>query len=184
MLVKCSKFIILPGNGCSKVEESNWYWDVAQELRKLKFEVVLKDMPDPNLAREKIWIPFIEGKMKCDENSIIIGHSSGAEAAMRYTETHKVLGLILISACYTDLGSEYEKMSGYYDREWKWDKIKENTQFIIQLHSKNDNLVPIEEGDYVAKNLNSKYYVFDQLGHFLFFEFPQLIKIIKEELSE
>lgn len=182
MLSQCSKIIILPGNGCAKVDESNWYWDVAQELKKLKVEVVLKDMPDPNLARETIWLPFIEKKMKCDENSILLGHSSGAEAAMRYAETHKVFGLILVSACYTDLGSDYEKKSGYYDREWKWDKIKENTKFIIQLHSKNDYLVPIEEGDYVAKNLNSKYYVFETLGHFLSLEFPQLIDIIKKEL--
>lgn len=44
------------------------------------------------------------------------GHSSGAEAAMRFAETHHVKGLVLVSACVTDLGDENERLSGYYNR--------------------------------------------------------------------
>jgi len=184
MFSTSTKFIILPGNGCRNIEECNWYFNVSLELKKLSknLEVVLRDMPDPLLARESIWLPFIENKLKCDADSIIIGHSSGAEAALRYAEFHQVLGLILVSACHTDLGDEYEKKSGYYSREWQWKKIVDNTKFIIQVHSKNDPLVPIEEGDFVAKQLNSKYYVFESKGHFLSVDFPELIDIIKDEL--
>lgn len=35
------------------------------------------------LAREEIWIPFMEKQLNCNANTIIVGHSSGAEAAMR-----------------------------------------------------------------------------------------------------
>jgi len=35
------------------------------------------------VARESIWLPFMEKELQCDENTIIVGHSSGAEAAMR-----------------------------------------------------------------------------------------------------
>lgn len=34
-------------------------------------------------ARESIWLPFMETELHCDEKTIIIGHSSGAIAAMR-----------------------------------------------------------------------------------------------------
>ena len=88
-------------------------------------------MPDPYDAKEKIWIPFIRNELKADENTLLIGHSSGAEAAMRLLETDKLGGVILVSACYTDLGSENEKLSGYYDRPWLWEKIKQNAGFII-----------------------------------------------------
>ena len=37
-------------------------------------------MPDPLYAHEKIWIKHIKTKMGCDENSVLIGHSSGAGA--------------------------------------------------------------------------------------------------------
>jgi uncharacterized protein len=43
-------------------------------------------MPDPMRARKDIWLPFIKNDLKSDENTILIGHSSGAEAAMRLGE--------------------------------------------------------------------------------------------------
>ena len=37
-------------------------------------------------------------KLAVDENTIIIGHSSGACAAIRYAEENKVVGLVLVGA--------------------------------------------------------------------------------------
>ena len=51
---------------------------------------VLRNFPDPVMARESVWIPFMRDELSCDQHTIIVGHSSGAEAAMRYAETHKV----------------------------------------------------------------------------------------------
>ena len=42
-----------------------------------------------------IWLPFMKDELGVDENTIIIGHSSGACAAVRFAETHKVLSLDL-----------------------------------------------------------------------------------------
>ena len=49
-------------------------------------QVAMEDMPDPYEAKESIWLPFMRDVLKADESSIIVGHSSGAEAAMRYAE--------------------------------------------------------------------------------------------------
>lgn len=35
---------------------------------------------------------------------------------MRFAETYRVKGLVLVSACVTDLGDENERLSGYYNR--------------------------------------------------------------------
>jgi predicted alpha/beta hydrolase family esterase len=48
--------------------------------------VAMEDMPDPYEAKQSIWLPFMRDVLKADESSIIVGHSSGAEAAMRYAE--------------------------------------------------------------------------------------------------
>lgn len=127
------KVIIIPGNGCFDADTINWYGWFRDELEKNKknkqkknntYEVILpKCMPDPYDAKEKVWIPFIRDELKADENTLLIGHSSGAEAAMRLLETDKLAGIILVSACYTDLGIESEKISGYYDRPWLWEKM-------------------------------------------------------------
>ena len=75
-------------------------------------EVVLTNMPDPYEAKEKIWLPFLLGRCDADASTILIGHSSGAEATMRLLENNKLLGAVLVSACHTDLGAPSEAISG------------------------------------------------------------------------
>jgi len=102
------KAMILPGNGNTPIEE-NWYPYVKRELEKLDVEVILTEMPDPELARRKYWLPFIEEKTNGTEDVILVGHSSGAIAILKYLETHKVHGAILVGVYYTDLNMEEEK---------------------------------------------------------------------------
>jgi predicted alpha/beta hydrolase family esterase len=92
------KVAIIPGNGAGDVFHANWYGWAHKQINKLEnVECDLRNMPDPITAREAIWIPFMHDEMGCDENTIIIGHSSGAEAAMRFAERYKVFGIILVS---------------------------------------------------------------------------------------
>ena len=97
------RVVILPGNGCDDVRNANWYGWMASRLEKEgKFsEVVLQDMPDPLRARRSIWLPFMLTTLKADATTLLVGHSSGAEAAMRYCEEHRVAGMLLVSACHT-----------------------------------------------------------------------------------
>jgi pimeloyl-ACP methyl ester carboxylesterase len=61
-----------------------------------------------------------------DSETVLVGHSSGAIAAMRLAETHAILGSVLVGAYHTHLGMGTEKLSGYFDRPWQWDAIKRN----------------------------------------------------------
>ena len=108
------KVIFVPGNGNSTTAD-NWFPTVKRDLEKAGLEVITATFPDPLLARKKYWIPFLIDELKTDENTILIGHSSGAVAAMRLAEEHKILGSVLVGACYTHLDIENEKLSGYFD---------------------------------------------------------------------
>lgn len=115
------RIVIIPGMGCVPVRECNWYaWlkDKLEQDSSDRFTIVLEDMPDPYAARESQWLPFIRNVLKIDEATILIGHSSGCEAIMRLLEKDKVRGIILVAACHTDLGSEDERASEYYNRPW------------------------------------------------------------------
>jgi Serine hydrolase len=84
---------IIPGNGDGDVRYSNWYGWLQQALHKPPaVECVLRNMPDPIQAKESMWLPFMRDKLMCAEDTIIVGHSSGAAAAMRFAEQHKVQG--------------------------------------------------------------------------------------------
>ena len=58
--------IFIPGNG-GGTPRDNWFPYLKTELEKLGFEVVDKDFPDSELAREKYWIPFLH-ELEADEN--------------------------------------------------------------------------------------------------------------------
>jgi predicted alpha/beta hydrolase family esterase len=175
------KVIFIPGNGGGSTEYE-WFPWVKTELEKLGCVVISPGTyPDPIVARMDVWLPYIES-FGTDENTILIGWSSGALAAMRYAETHKILGTVLVAPCHTDLGLQSEKESGYYDVPWEWDKIKNNQKWIVQFSSTNDPFIPIDEARFVHKQLGSEYYEMDK-GHFFpMGEFPELVEAIEKLL--
>lgn len=73
--------------------DANWYGYARDYLEKLGVasEVVLPEMmPDPVCAKEAVWVPYMLSKLKVDAETILVGHSSGAVAAMRLAEENKV----------------------------------------------------------------------------------------------
>ncbi|KAL4229036.1 putative hydrolase rbbp9 [Mactra antiquata] len=176
--------VIIPGNGAGDVMAANWYGWAKRKIETIEnCKCDLRNMPDPIVARESIWIPFMRNDMECGENTIIIGHSSGAEAAMRFAEQYQVKGIILVSACVTDLGDDNERASGYYSRPWLWEKIKENTEWRVQFGSTDDPFIPWSEQKQVANGLQSELHQFDDKGHFMSTSFPKLIQVVKEKLQ-
>ncbi|KAG5182419.1 hypothetical protein JKP88DRAFT_319000 [Tribonema minus] len=158
------RVVIVPGNGCVPVARCNWYAWMANQIRMrgLAETVELRDMPDPYVARESAWLPFIVNEMGAGEDTVVVGHSSGAVAAMRLCETQKLAGVLLtqrlagvllVSACHTDLGDDNERASGYYSRPWRWDAIRANAGALLQLHSADDPLIPVAEARHVAASL-------------------------------
>lgn len=179
------KAIIIPGNGDDNPEDK-WFPYVKRELEKLGVPVLNNKYPDPVLARQEYWLPFIK-EQGADENTILIGHSSGAVAAMRYAENNKILGSVLVGACYTDLGDENERKSGYYEKEWNWDAIKNNQKWIIQFASTDDPYIPIKEARYIHQKLDTEYFKYNNQGHFGSDKnrvtFPELVKAIEDKLN-
>ncbi len=179
------KAILIPGNGGGSPKD-NWFPYLECELPKLGVQVINTQFPDPELARQEYWLPFIK-RLGADENTILIGHSSGAIAAMRYAETNKILGSVLVGVYHTDLGNYSEKQSGYFDTPWNWDGIKTNQKWIIEFASTDDPFIPIQEARFIHDNLNTDYYESVDQGHFGHgltpkIEFPELIDAIKTRM--
>lgn len=179
--------LILPGNGGCGIQ-TQWYPHVKDELEKRGIQVIAENMPDADLARKEYWLPFIEQKTKGQSNVILIGHSSGAVAILRYLETHRVLGAVLVAACHTDLGNEHEKASHYFDEPWQWEKIHKNAQWIIQFASKNDPYIPIEEARFIHEKLQTDYHEYADQGHFSQdtagkTTFPELIEAVQRKIG-
>lgn len=103
--------------------------------------------------------------------------SSGAVAAMRYAEDNKVLGSVLTSPCYTDTGDELEKQSGYYDKPWKWEKIKANQGKTALIWGDDNPYIPQSEFEYIAQRLNPTQIKVPGGKHFIeCTQFPELFE--------
>lgn len=180
------KIILIHGNGGGSGSD-NWFPYIKNEMQKFGHEVISETFPDPVEAKSSVWLPYIKDVLKADGNTIIIGHSSGAVAAMRYAENNQLFGSVLVGTCYTDLGEETEKISGYYDAPWQWDNIIKNQNWIIQFASTDDPFIGIEEARHVHDKLKTEYYEYNNYGHFgssiqEMIEFPELLEALKKKL--
>jgi uncharacterized protein len=181
------RVILLHGNGGSKGTD-NWQPFIQSELTRLGVECLSPDLPDNVLARKDHWFPYFDTELKLSENDIVVGHSSGALAILKYAEAHTLGGSILIGTYLTDLGYEDEKNSGYFDTPWDWTAIKKNQPWTIVFASEDDPYIPIEEPKYIAEHLDSEYHELQGEGHFGGHtkpkrEFPELLAVLKEKLD-
>lgn len=138
-------------------------------------------MPDSIIARSEYWLPFLKDHVKMGPSDVIIGWSSGAVAAMRYAENNQILGSILVSPYYTDLGDELEKQSGYYDTPWQWNAIKSNQTKIALINGDDDPFIPQDEFEFISTQLNPTHIKVHNGKHFIErTEFPELLEYIKQ----
>lgn len=181
-IVPATRAILIHGNGGSTAADG-WAPFVERELAALGLDVVNETFPDNVKARASIWLPHLES-LGANEHTVLIGHSSGAVAALRYAETHRLLGSVLVGVCHTDLGDPGERASGYYRAPWRWEAIRANQQWIGIFHGADDPLIPVREARYVATQVGASYFELPDRGHFVDRgPFPELIQFVRRRLA-
>jgi putative hydrolase RBBP9 len=186
------KIVMIHGNG-GGVGDDVWKPWLKAELEARGHMVLSPTFPDNYEAKASVWLPYLRDELNVDEDVVLIGHSSGAVAAMRYAEKYRVRGSFLIGACYTDLDDPDERISGYYDAPWQWEKIRSNQQFIVLLASSDDPWIPIYQPRHIAQSLQCEYHEYTDKGHFIPHEsanenewkkFPELLQIITNHIAD
>ena len=176
-----TKAILIHGNGGSTAGDIWLPW-VERELTALGLTVINQTFPDNIKARAGVWLPHLEA-LGADEHTILVGHSSGAVAAMRYAETHRLWGSVLVGVCHSDLGDGFERASGYYETPWQWTRIRDHQQWIAVFNSADDPHIPIAEPRFVAAQLRCSYFEFEDRGHFMDHEFPEVVEYVRRRVS-
>jgi len=179
--------VFAPGNGGCTTKEL-WFPSLQRELESRGIKVIAAEFPDPELARASYWLPFLREELHVNEDTVIVGHSSGAIAAMRYAEQYPILGSVLVGNYYTHLNMDSEKQSGYFDTPWQWEKIRKNQKWTVIFASQDDPWIPIEEPRFVHQQLQCEYHEFTNQGHFggdyIKTMFPELTTALLANLHE
>jgi predicted alpha/beta hydrolase family esterase len=169
-------------HGAPGYAEEGWQPQVRAQLNSLGFAVESQTLPDSDRGRCAMWIPHLES-MGIDEQTVLIGWSTGAVAAMRYAQRHRILGSVLVGAYSTDLGDPAERDSGWFIDPWDWEAIKANQQFILQFASTDDDLVPIAEQRVVRDHLDPTYVEHTDRGHYILDQFDELVPALQAQLA-
>ena len=122
---------------------------------------------------------------------ILVGHSSGAQAALRYAEEYPVHGIVLVSATYSDLGDAHERASGYYPQlqkgsvgvgetnQYLFEQMRQNCPRWHQFHSNDDPFIPLDEAERIRDGLGliDTYHMIPGRSHFFDYS-PELLDAV------
>jgi serine hydrolase len=109
-----------------------------------------------------------------DKNTILLGHSRGGVAVLRYLErlskdakVKKVILLAANSGSAKYMAIPTESNMGFYTKEgYDFAKIKSHCSNFVAFHSEDDPWVPFEHGKENAEGLNAKFITFKDKKHF------------------
>ena len=184
--------IVLPGSGCTPTRECNFYaWFGDFIASTGRYEPRVRDMPDPHVCRERVWMPFVEEELGASPACVVVGHSSGAVAALRLAERRRLRGIVVIAGYDSDLGDANERASGYFDRPFQWDVIRANCGFVACVGGARDSLVDIDIQRRVALEClglepgktGAEWLELPNRDHFFTPPFPELVDLLDRNVA-
>ena len=162
--------------------ETKGWKDSLQKNLDVGFDVLFPEMPswmNAKYVEWKIWFekipPFLSGPV------ILIGHSLGAIFLAKYlaenTLPNKIKAVFLLSGPYRTATSK-EQLADFVLPD-TLTKIQEQCDTIFIYQSKDDPLVDFIDAENYAKALpKARLVVFEDRGHFLQQEFPEIVEQI------
>lgn len=180
-------------HGAGNNSQGNWFPWLKTELEKTGYHVWSPDLPNSDTPKLKEWLQtiFLNKDWEFNDNSIIIGHSSGATLILRILEelpkNIKINKAILVAGpVQVGTKPEYSQYKEDLVKEpFNWGKIKNSCNKFYFIHSDNDKYqCGIDQGKIMQKNLGGELIIKQGEGHFnlevntKYKEFPYLLTLI------
>lgn len=176
-------------HGTMADSNSNWLQWLKSELEAKQFEVWVPDLPNADYPSLIEWTDFILDNcpFEIDEQTTLIGHSSGSVAVLVLAQgfTRKIHQIISVGV-YKDLEYlqevvKFHANDRFFDIPFNFEKLKQNCDNIVFIHSDDDPYCPLNHAEYLSKKTGGKLVVIPGQGHFNkdkspdYFKFPALL---------
>ena len=166
--------------------QTAWYPFIATEMGNAGFDVLIPQLPDPDLAEwQKIIKPLAD---RSPTKTILIGHSIGGVNILRYLENteigEKFPLLILVAPPGFSLG--YEVLKSFFKDPFDYNKIKSKVDKIVVIITLQDSVLapePMKHAQVYLENLNAKLIVLPEGGHFADFDNVTSLQEVIDEIN-
>lgn len=186
------KFLIL--HGTSADHSKHWFPWLKSELENLGHEVWVPDLPDAERPNIQKYNNLLLNSGWDFNDSVIIGHSSGAVAILGLLEAlpeDVKINAAILAGAFTKRLSEspsWEMLKELFEKPFDFETIKQRVNKFIFAHSKDDPICDINEARELCWAVNGEMIEFDEMGHFTtshdprFIKFPELLDVIKSRI--
>ena len=176
-------------HGTDATPAHNWFGWLKEQLEQDGYSVWLPQLPNSAMPSTKAYSEFLLSNpdFVFDDETIIIGHSSGAVeifSLLRHLpDDARIRAAYLVSAFKDDLG--WESLTGLFEEPFDFEKIKTKANKFVFLHSDNDPYAPLEQARYLSEQVGGELIIKTGQGHFntelseAYKEFPLLLHIIE-----
>lgn len=125
-------------------------------------------MPSPSAPISKEWVREISRHIESSprDQIYLVGHSLGVPAILRYLENtkgKKVRGVVLVSGPV--FKTSKKKVASFLNTPFDFKSIKSKMGGIAVIHGDTDRSVPIEQGQFLANELDAKLTIVKNGGH-------------------
>jgi predicted alpha/beta hydrolase family esterase len=167
----------------------NWFKWLAAKFESIGMTTwvpSLSHAEQPSLAE---WAYFVRAEcpFAIDENTLIIGHSSGAILALILAQQNPTpIGGVVAVSVFHDNSLNWEPNARLFDVAFDYELIRLNAKKLLFVHSDNDPYVPLEQARFVADNCHAELVVIPGQGHFNleqdpeYTEFPALWGLLND----
>lgn len=169
--------------------EGNWFKWLKAELEQKGIAVWLPQLPDAQQPSLRKWQQFVteECPFPINEETLIIGHSSGAILALVLAENNmEKIGAIVDVSVFHDNSLQWQPNDQLFDVQFDWAAMRQGVGELLFIHSDNDPYVPLDQAQYVANSTGGEMIVIPGEGHFNlersdeYKKFPRLLEILED----
>jgi predicted alpha/beta hydrolase family esterase len=160
--------LVLHGTDASS--KDNWFPWLKKELKIRGWRVWVPDLPKsekPSMKRYAKHI-FSNKDWEFNEDSVLIGHSSGAVAIFgiltSLPESVKVDTCIFVGVFKWDLG--WSQLNELWDIPIDFEKVKKRANRFVFLHSDNDPYCPLSHAKEFSEKLDGELIIKEGAKHF------------------
>lgn len=176
----------------------NWYQYIAKVAETNGYKAYVPQLPSTDRPNLNVTHKFLQKTFSFDDETILIGHSSGASLALgilqllpeRIVIKRTILVAGFIDPNLTPELHKYISTSDYdrlFPRNWDWEKIKHSSRDFVIFYSLSDPFVQPRHSEMMEEKLSGTLIEVPNALHFSvtsgglrFKQFPELLEKIVE----